>query len=106
ALAAKDSSNLVSTAGSWDDRGREAQRLADRLYGVHFFCPEGGRYLLSPSGKTCRCSVHGSVLKPRQPAPPRADSPLAQLLKAFAAMTATLTFLDEGLRAVVTIDRK
>src|SRR5205823_4832072 len=27
--------------------GRDARNETDRLYGAHFFCPEGGQYLLS-----------------------------------------------------------
>jgi hypothetical protein len=93
-------------AKSWDRRGREARRLADLVYGVHFFCPEGGKYLLSPDGKVCQCSVHGSALAPRQSARPNKDGPLGKLVEEFAGMTATLTFTQDGLYAVVTIDRK
>jgi hypothetical protein len=106
ALAATPAGKSAGSTGSWDDRGRAAHRLADQLYGLHFFCPEGGTYSLAEEGQTCRCSVHGSVLAPRQPARPGDDSPLARLLKDFADLTATLTFLEDGLRAVVTIDRK
>jgi hypothetical protein len=92
--------------GSWDERGKRAHAFADRLYGVHFYCPEGGRYLLSPDGKTCKCSVHGTPEAPKQPARPDERSQLGRLMKEFADLTATLTFLEDGLHAVVTIDRK
>jgi hypothetical protein len=91
---------------SRDERGRRAHDFADQLYGVHFFCPEGGRYLLSADGKRCRCSVHGSTLSPRQPAAPHEDSTLGKLMKDFVDMTATLTFQEDGLRAVMIIQRK
>ncbi len=105
ALAAQPAGAGHGSAQSWDSRGRSAQHLAETLYGTPFECPEGGRYLVSPDGKHCRCSIHGSALSPRQPAAPGPDSPLGKLLSGFGDMTATMTFLPEGLRAVVTIDR-
>jgi len=81
-------------------------RQADLLHGVHFFCPDGGRYELGPDGKQITCSVHGSALAPRQQAAPAAESPMGRLMQQFAGLTATLTFLEDGLHAVVTIDRK
>jgi hypothetical protein len=84
--------------------GRAANREADRLYGAHFFCPEGGHYLLSPDGKTCRCSVHGTVLEPTQPIQPAEKGSTA--LTGLSGVSAALTFTKDGLRAVVEIDRK
>jgi hypothetical protein len=92
--------------GSWDDRSRAACRCADQLYGVHFFCPEGGRYVFSRGGKTMACSVHGSARDPRQPDAPAEDGPWSKLMRGFDGMTATLSFLEDGLRGVVTIERK
>jgi hypothetical protein len=88
---------------SWDDRWR---RHAEAMYGSQFFCPEGGRYLLSQGGKAVTCSLHGSALDPRQADAPAKNSALDRLMRDFADMTATLTFLEDGLRAVVVIDRK
>ena len=84
----------------------QIEDLAERLYGVRFFCPEGGRYLLAPDGHTAHCSLHGSVLAPRQPMAPPPDADLGRLLDSFTDMTATLSFQEEGLHATVTIDRK
>src|SRR5262249_17732292 len=70
---------------------------------VHSFCPEGGRYLPSPDGKTIECSAHGSAGSPRQPISPVEANALGKLMRDFTDLTATLTFLPEGLRAVVTI---
>ena len=81
-------------------------RESDKLYGVHFFCPEGGRYTLAPDGKTCQCSVHGAMLSPRQATAPAENGTTGKLLKNFTGLTATLTFLEDGLHAVVTIDRR
>jgi hypothetical protein len=88
-----------------EQHGRAAQHEADRLYGTHFFCPEGGQYLLSADGKTCRCSVHGSVLEPRQETQP-SEKGSSAALKGLSGVTASLTFLKDGLHAVVVIDRK
>ena len=91
---------------SEEERGQEAHQYADRLQAVHYFCPEGGRYLLSPDGKMVKCSVHGTALSPQQPAAPAESSALGKLLRDFADLKATLTFLEDGLHAVVTIERK
>jgi hypothetical protein len=87
-------------------RAAEIHRQADRLHGVHFFCPEGGQYVLGPNGKVMACSVHGWARAPRQAAAPTESAALGKLLRQFAGMTTTLTFLEDGLHAVVTIDRK
>ncbi len=42
----------------------EVSRLADSMYDVHFFCPDGGRYELDGTGKSIACSVHGTALAP------------------------------------------
>jgi hypothetical protein len=89
--------------GDGAERARHALQLADRLYAVRLFCPEGGRYSLSADGKTCTCSVHGTLAAPEQGLAPKegARGPVA-----FTNMTATLTFLDDGLHAVLVLDRK
>ena len=51
-------------------------------------------------------SIHGTALAPRQASAPAQDQPLGKLLSSFAGLEATLTFLEDGLHAVVTIDRK
>ena len=47
-------------------RSGNVQRQADRLFAVHFYCPDGGKYELSADGKRVTCSVHGSAEAPRQ----------------------------------------
>ncbi len=101
----------VGRAVSGDDksgeaRGKEAQRLADQLYAVHFFCPEGGKYVLSPDGKTCSCTVHGSAHDPRQDVAPNEAAGPGKVLQQFGGLTASLTFLEDGLHAVIVIERK
>jgi hypothetical protein len=85
--------------------GRTTHQEADRLYGAHFFCPEGGQYLLSADGKTCRCSVHGTILEAKQATEP-AEKGSTAALQGLSGVTAALTFRKDGLHAVVTIDRK
>ncbi len=87
-------------------RGTEVCRLADRLHAAHFFCPDGGRYLLSRDGRSMTCSLHGSLAEPRQHDLPADQADLKTHLSDFAGMTVTLTFLEDGLRGVLTIDRK
>ena len=79
---------------------------ADKFYGEHLFCPEGGRYTVSGDGRSVTCSIHGSVADPRQPSAPTDASAPGKLLRELAGATATLNFMQDGLRAVVVIDRK
>jgi hypothetical protein len=106
-LASLSRALAAKTPGrSADDMEQELRRLSARLYGVHFFCPEEGRYAVSPDGKTVTCGVHGSAMAPRQPAAPSEKSSLGRLLRESADMTLALTFMEDGLHAVVTIERK
>jgi hypothetical protein len=81
-------------------------KQADYLHGHHFFCPEGGTYRLTSDGKTMTCSVHGSIIEPRQPIAPSEQSSLGSLMKHFKGMTTTLDLTADGLHAVMTIERK
>jgi hypothetical protein len=89
-----------------DALAREARALAERLYAVRFFCPEAGRYAWTADGKACSCSVHGTAEAPRQRAAPDESSSLGRLLEEFGGLTVTLTFLEDGLHAVVVVERK
>ena len=100
-MAATRSTGYPGTARSGD-----VQQEADRLFGVHFYCPDGGKYELSADGKRVTCSVHGSADAPRQLSAPAAGSRTGKLLSEFGGATAALTFLEDGLHAVVTIERK
>ncbi len=82
------------------------RRLADQMYGVHFFCPEGGRYVLAPDGRSCSCSVHGSARDPKQPLAASDSHGPGQLLNSFGGASASLTFLEDGLHAVVILERQ
>jgi hypothetical protein len=89
-----------------EEKSLEVCHCADHLHGLHFFCPEGGNYDRTADGKGMTCSIHGSARAPRQAAAPAHDQPLSKLLRGFAGLEATLTFLEDGLHAVVTIDRE
>ena len=95
----------ASTQGKLGDTA-EVLRAAERLHGVHYFCPEGGEYKLTPDGKKCTCTVHGWDREPRQQAAPLESSPTAKLMNDFTDMTGTLTFRPYGLLAVLVIERK
>ncbi len=77
----------------------------ERYLDTHFFCPDGGQYAWSDDGKHVTCSIHGSASEPRQPAAPSPTSDLGRLLGDFSDMKVALTFLEDGLHAVVTISR-
>jgi hypothetical protein len=93
-------------AATADELGEAAHALADQFNAVHFYCPEGGHYALSAKDRTCSCSVHGAPLSPLQPLAPVDSNGPGQLLKNFNGLTVTLTFLEDGLHAVVVVERK
>jgi len=96
----------VSAASNGPVKPGQVHREADRVHAVHFFCPDGGRYVLSPDGKQMTCTVHGTAADPHQLPAPAPGSPMGRLMRDFGGLTAELTFLEDGLHAVVTIDRK
>jgi hypothetical protein len=106
AFTAEAGSNATALGQSGEELGQQVHRYTDKLYAVHHFCPEDGRYVLSRDGKEIVCSVHGSARAPRQQFAPKEDSAQGKLLRDFAGLTTTLTFLKDGLYAVVVIDRK
>lgn len=77
-----------------------------QIYGTVPFCPDGGTYHIAKSG-VCECTVHGQAhLNPRQLLAPARDSHTMKSLEHFKGFAATLTFMEDGLHAVVVIDRK
>jgi hypothetical protein len=86
--------------------GESIVRQAESLYGVRFEPADGGKYLLSRDGKSVTHSIYGSQSEPVQPAAPASGGRDAELLSGFAGATAELTFLEGGLHAVLTIERK
>lgn len=89
-----------------DALNEEMRRLADGMYGVHFFCPEGGRYVLAADGRSCSCSVHGTAGEQKQPLAASDATGPGKMLQNFGGLTASLTFLEDGLHAVVIVERQ
>lgn len=81
------------------------RRAAEAVYGCRFFCPDGGHYHTLQEGRVVACGIHGTAISPNQLIRPSQDGPLGQALQDFRGATATLSFLEDGLRAVVTIRR-
>ena len=92
--------------GTLAEKSTKLLELAERIHGLRFQCPEGGAYTLEPDGFTWHSELHGTVAAPEQREVPDLRSPVARLMREFRDLTATVTFLPEGLRAVVTIERK
>ncbi|MBA3804754.1 MAG: hypothetical protein H0X14_03455 [Acidobacteria bacterium] len=106
ALTARTPGATTADAPTGEELDQLVWQYADKFQAVHLFCPEGGRYIASPDGRSVSCSIHGSVLDPRQPSAPTEASAPSKLLRELAGATATLNFTQDGLRAVVVIDRK
>jgi hypothetical protein len=85
---------------------QEVHDFAQRVYGVQFYCPEHGKYEVGPDGKSVSCSIHGTVLAPKQPPAQTESSAPNKLLRDFKDLAVSLTFLEDGLHAVMQIERK
>jgi hypothetical protein len=83
----------------------EVTKYAARLHDVRYFCPDGGQYAVGEHGASCTCSVHGTLLAPRQAPKPAEASELGKLLRDFQDMNVSLTFLEDGLHATVVLER-
>jgi hypothetical protein len=85
---------------------RATVELAGRLAGARFVCPEGGAYHVSPDGRQVSCSVHGTAADPRQPSAPSEQSAAGRTMRRLTDLTATLSFVDDGLHAVLVVRRR
>jgi hypothetical protein len=86
--------------------GDSIVRQAESLYGITFLPADGGKYHLARDGKTITHSIYGSQSEPRQQAAPASGGSHSELLSGFVGATAELTFLEDGLHAILTIERK
>jgi len=77
---------------------------AASLYGGKHFCPCGGHYELDEHGQMT-CSVHGHAGKPRQPGPHADNAASQKMLDSFREINVRLSFLEDGLHAILEIDR-
>jgi hypothetical protein len=106
ALTSRAANAPGEAAPGGDALDRAVLELADRLHGARHFCPEGGAYNVSPDGRSVACSVHGTASNPRQPAAPSERSAAGRTMRELSDLTATLTFMEDGLHAVLTVNRK
>lgn len=106
ALTSRVANQTGEAAPGGDALDRATLELADRLHGARHFCPEGGAYNVSPDGRSVSCSVHGTASSPRQPAAPSERSAAGRTMRELTDLTATLTFMEDGLHAVLTVNRK
>jgi hypothetical protein len=83
----------------------EMVATASSIYGGVHRCPCGGHYVRSKDGRTV-CSVHGDAYQPQQPAPDAAKGGSLDMLNSFSEIRVMLTFLEDGLHAVLEIDRQ
>jgi hypothetical protein len=81
------------------------QEMTARLCDAHYFCPDGGHYRLGPDGKAVTGTIHGAAHAPRQPATPAESGAVDRLMREFADLHVALSFLEDGLHAVVNIER-
>ncbi|MAT14668.1 MAG: hypothetical protein CMJ46_05285 [Planctomyces sp.] len=82
------------------------QQLSGEIFDSHYYCPDDGHYHLAEDGKSATCSIHGSASEPSQLNAPAAGSRAAELIRQFSGLTVSLTFLEDGLHAVVEVERK
>jgi hypothetical protein len=82
----------------------EIRQLESDLLDSHAYCPAGGEYHFHPKSHEVECSIHGSGMKPKQPMAPDDQSPLGNLFHRLHDLHMELTFMEEGLKAVATIE--
>ncbi|MEZ6056953.1 MAG: hypothetical protein R3C01_09625 [Planctomycetaceae bacterium] len=85
---------------------KQAHAEAMQIYGVDYYCPDGGKFELASDGKSMHNSLHGTPLAPMQNSLPAENVTTGRLLSRVRQVTAALTFEKEGLRAVLIIDRQ
>jgi hypothetical protein len=106
ALTAVAPSAEATQAPNGEALDRATVELAGRLAGARFVCPEGGAYHVSADGRQVSCGVHGTAADPRQPSAPSDGSAAGRTMRRLTDLTATLSFMDDGLHAVLVVKRK
>ena len=104
-LGALSNISRASTSAGQGVRRQTIDELAARVYDSHFYCPDHGDYIVDKEGRVVRCSVHGWVMEPEQLSHLGESSAFAKLMTDLQEIQMTLTFLEDGLHAVVTLDR-
>ncbi len=106
AVTAAVPANEAAQAPSGEALDRATVELAARLAGARFVCPEGGAYRVAADGRQVSCSVHGTAAEPRQATAPSDQSAAGRTMRRLTDLTATLSFMDDGLHAVLVVKRK
>jgi len=83
----------------------ELVAAASSIYGGIHRCPCGGHYVRTQEGRIV-CSVHGDADHPQQPVPDAPHGGSLEMLNSFSEIRVLLTFLEDGLHAVLEIDRQ
>ena len=78
-------------------------RLAEQVFQRGFNCPCHGKYSAAEDGKTIQCSVHGTLQQPRQSSHGKLGR-IAEFAESLKDVRMDLTFLEDGLHAVVTLE--
>lgn len=81
----------------------DAIELSSRLFQHRVHCLTDGDYVIAEDGTSVSCTVHGSVREPRQPETP---GRVAEFAESLQDVRMDLTFLEDGLHAVVTLESK
>ncbi len=103
-----NSAARVATGSRHDDPDVTPEELvatASSIYGGVHRCPCGGHYVRTKDGRIV-CSVHGDADHPEQPAPDAPNGGSLEMLNLFSEIRVLLTFLEDGLHAVLEIDRQ
>ncbi len=83
----------------------DVRELADQLFVGPHRCASHGSYVLNADTGECHCDIHGQGGLPKQP-PPTGEGEIAEFAESLRDVRMKLTFLDDGLHAVVTIEQK
>lgn len=99
---------LVASGVSPSDSKFDEQMIqqAKRIQNAHAVCPDGGHYQVLPDGTRVECTAHGSPFNPRQRHVPEDDSAVARFAQQLQELNISVNFQEEGMRALVTIDRR
>ncbi|MDA1230336.1 MAG: DUF1559 domain-containing protein, partial [Planctomycetota bacterium] len=101
------SASRVAASSHHDDGEVMPEQLAATaawIYGGVHRCPCGGHYVRTKDGRVV-CEVHGNADHPQQPAPDAENGGSLEMLNSFSEIRVLLTFLEDGLHAVLEIDR-
>lgn len=83
---------------------KETQQLADKFFTGPHRCPSHGHYVLNADTGEVHCDLHGHASQPKQP-PPNGQGQIANFAESLRDVRMALTFLEDGLHAVVTVER-